>query len=175
MVDARWSVVPMAFPSGTSRYARMSLDHGAVLIATVVRTTWPTRAGPCLAHSSRETLGRTKEKNGRMRSSRVPHPLFPPPFTHHHPLPPFLENSIRVGLARPLWRLGPGGLRVERVQQRGGGCPNTCQAVTGFLEGAWAPPLFFALFVDHSIVLGVGGRIHLPLLIAPARTPNLAG
>ena len=163
----------MAFPSGTSRYARMSLDHGAVLIATVVRTTWPTRAGPCLAHSSRETLGRTKEKNGRMRSSRVPHPLFPPPFTHPHPLPPDLENSIHAGLARPLWRLGQGGLCAVRVQRKKGGAHTPLS--TGFLEGARATSVFCTFRKTKALCSALAGAYTLPRSRVPARKPKLAG
>ena len=75
MVDDRWSVVPITFPSGTSRYPRTSIDHGAVLIAT-----WRASHGPReRGLASRIRQEKPWEDDGKNWQNTLPTRVPPPP------------------------------------------------------------------------------------------------
>ena len=95
-----------------------------------------------------------------MHSTRAP-PSPPLPFTHSHPLPSSPKFPIiHTGLARPLWRLGPGGFCVVRVQRRWG-VPKHRSGCRWLFRGGLGR-LCFLHFDNQSIVLGVGGYIYTP-------------
>ena len=170
MVDARWSVVPIAFPSGTSHYPRTSLGHGAVLIATVTRTAWPTRAGPCLAHSSRETLGKTKEKMAECAPRVCPPPSFPP--RSHIPTPSLPTSKSP---AMQAWPDLFGGLDkvgcAQYASSERKGVP-THRYQLAFWRGP-GPPLFFALFEKPKhCARRWREHTHSPVQECPRANPN---
>ena len=121
-----------------------------------------------------------EEKNWQ----NAPHacvPLSPPP-VHTFPPPPFLPKipnyPHRPGLTSlAAWARWV--LRSARPAQ-GGGAQTLVQLSLVFFRGPW-PPLFFALFENQSIVLGVCARrwrvhTHSPFQECPRSRPNwLAG